>query len=297
MEKRLNIAIVGLGVIGGSFAWALKEQTDYNVRVLGLDHDPETLSLALEAGAIDAGELVNKMILQEADLVILTLYPNAIVDFVRTHRDEFKKGAILTDSTGIKGNIVDQVVPILPEGVDFIFGHPMAGKESQGFAYADADTFQDANYLLTPIATNKEENVAFLTALLKTLGFKRVRQVEAQVHDEMIAFVSQLCHVLAVSLINSDEAGRDTAAFVGDTYRELTRIAKINGPLWSELFLNNKTELLTVMENFESQFQLMKQAIKQEDEAGLIGLFEEATARRVKLEQSDSKLQGRQHSI
>lgn len=291
MQKPLNIAIVGLGVIGGSFAWALKKQTKYPVRVLGIDHDQDTLTQALDAGAIDHGEMMNETILQKADLVILTLYPSAIVDFVKTHREEFKKGAIITDTTGVKGDIVDQVLPILPEGVDFIFGHPMAGKESQGFTYADADVFQDANYLLTPVESNLEDNLTFLTTLLKTLGFKRVRQVEAQVHDEMIGFVSQLSHVLAVSLINSDEEGRDTAAFVGDTYRELTRIAKINAPLWTELFLHNKKELLTVMDNFETQFQQMKQAIEMEDEASLMGLFEEATARRIDLEKSDSKLQ------
>ena len=291
MQKPLNIAIVGLGVIGGSFAWALKKQTKYPVRVLGIDHDQDTLTQALDAGAIDHGEMMNETILQMADLVILTLYPSAIVDFVKTHREEFKKGAIITDTTGVKGDIVEQVLPILPEGVDFIFGHPMAGKESQGFTYADADVFQDANYLLTPVEFNLEENLTFLTTLLKTLGFKRVRKVEAQVHDEMIGFVSQLSHVLAVSLINSDDEERDTAAFVGDTYRELTRIAKINAPLWTELFLHNKKELLTVMDNFETQFQLMKQAIEMEDADSLMGLFEEATARRIDLEKSDSKLQ------
>ena len=291
MQKPLNIAIVGLGVIGGSFAWALKKQTKYPVRVLGIDHDQDTLTQALDAGAIDHGEMMNETILQMADLVILTLYPSAIVDFVKTHREEFKKGAIITDTTGVKGDIVEQVLPILPEGVDFIFGHPMAGKESQGFTYADADVFQDANYLLTPVEFNLEENLTFLTTLLKTLGFKRVRKVEAQVHDEMIGFVSQLSHVLAVSLINSDDEERDTAAFVGDTYRELTRIPKINAPLWPELCLHNKKELLTVMDNFETQFQLMKQAIEMEDADSLMGLFEEATARRIDLEKSDSKLQ------
>lgn len=293
MEKPLNVAIVGLGVIGGSFAWGLKKQTKYPVRLFGIDHHPETLEQALEQGAIDEGELVNKTLLQQADLVILTLYPDAIVDFVKTHREDFKKGAILTDTTGVKGDIIDQILPILPKDVDFVFGHPMAGKESQGFAYADAESFKDANYLLTPIASNKEENIEFLTDLFKTLGFKRVRQVKAQVHDEMIAFVSQLCHVIAVSLINSDIEGRETATFVGDTYRELTRIAKINGPLWSELFIHNKDELLNAMNNFENQFQLMKQAIEQEEDDALVALFEESTSRRERLEQADLKLQGK----
>ena len=290
MQKPLNVAIVGLGVIGGSFAYGLKQQSDYPVHIMGIDHDADTLKQALEAGAIDEGEMVNASILGKADLVILTLYPSGVVHFVETHREEFKEGAILTDTTGIKGDIVDEVLPILPKGVDFIFGHPMAGKESKGFAFADADSFRDANYLITPVEINSEENLDFVTDLLKSLGFKRVRRVEPQVHDEMIAFVSQLCHVIAVSLINSDEKGRDTADFVGDTYRELTRIAKINGELWSELFLYNKDELLGAMDNFEQQFRLMRTAIEGNDEKGLVSLFEESTARRIDLEKSDSKL-------
>lgn len=291
MKKPLKIAIVGLGVIGGSFAWALKKQTDFPVQILGIDHDQETLARALEEGAIDVGEMKNQQILQVADLVIITLYPSAVVDFVKTYREDFKKGAILTDTAGVKGDLVEQIVPILPKHLDFIFGHPMAGKESQGFDYADGDIFQNANYLITPVESNQQENIEFLTDILKTLGFKRVTEVKPQLHDEMIAYVSQLCHIMAVSLINSDEPGRKTADFVGDTYRELTRIAKINAPLWNELFLYNKKELLTVMENFQRQFNLFKRAIEEDDETVLIDLLEEGTTRRTALEQADLKLQ------
>lgn len=291
MKKPLKIAIVGLGVIGGSFAKALKKQREFAVHLMGIDHNPETLEQALQEGAIDEGEISNQSILEKADLVIITLYPSDVVDFVETHRNTFKVDAILTDATGIKGDLVDEILPLLPEGIDFVFGHPMAGKESQGFAYADGDIFQDANYLITPIESNKQENLDFLTQIFKTLGFKRVSQVDPQVHDEMIAYVSQLSHIIAVSLINSDKPGRATADFVGDTYRELTRIAKINVPLWNELFLYNKKELLTVMDSFQSQFNLLKTAIEQEDQDTLTDLLEEATSRRTALEQADLKLQ------
>ncbi|HIZ71373.1 MAG TPA: prephenate dehydrogenase [Candidatus Atopostipes pullistercoris] len=291
MRKTLKIAIVGLGVIGGSFALALKKQKEFPVYLMGIDHDPNTLNQALRKGAIDYGETNNQNILQQADLVIITLYPTDVVDFIKTHRKEFKEGAILTDTTGVKGHLVDQILPIIPEKVDFIFGHPMAGKESQGFEYADGDVFEEANYLITPIESNKQENIKFLTTILKTIGFKRVSEVNPQLHDEMIAFVSQLCHILAVSLINSDESGRETAEFVGDTYRELTRIAKINAPLWCELFLYNKKELLKAMENFQDQFNLLKIAIEKEDHTALTDLLTEATSRRKELEQADLKLQ------
>ena len=290
MEKPLNIAIIGLGVIGGSFALALKKQKEIPVHLMGIDHDSKTLDRALEEGAIDYGETRNQSILQKADLVIITLYPSDVVDFVKTHRNDFKAGAILTDTTGIKGDLVDQILPVLPEGIDFIFGHPMAGKESQGFNYADGDIFQNANYLITPVESNKQENIDLLTRIFKTLGFKRVSEVDPQTHDEMIAFVSQLCHIIAVSLINSDVPERNTADFVGDTYRELTRIAKINAPLWNELFLYNKKELLTVMKNFENQFNQLKIAIEEDNQASLTDMLVEATSRRTALEQADSKL-------
>lgn len=290
MQKSLNIAIIGLGVIGGSFALALKKQKEIPVHLMGIDHDPKTLERALEEGAIDYGESSNQSILQKADLVIITLYPSDVVDFVKTNREIFKEGAILTDTAGVKGDLVDQVLPVLPEGADFIFGHPMAGKESQGFNYADGDIFQNANYLITPVESNKQENIDLFTRILKAVGFKRISEVSPQSHDEMIAYVSQLCHIIAVSLINSDIPGRDTADFVGDTYRELTRIAKINAPLWNELFLYNKKELLTVMENFENQFNQLKIAIEEDNQASLTDMLVEATSRRTALEQADSKL-------
>lgn len=290
MSKPLKIAIVGLGVIGGSFALALKKQTELSVQVMGIDHDPQTLEQALQAGAIDYGEIENKSILQAADLVIITLYPNAVASFVEKHREEFKRGSIVTETTGIKGELIKELVPILPEGIDFIFGHPMAGKESQGFAYADGEVFHDANYLITPMASNQRENIDRLTQILKIVGFKNVSEVSAQTHDEMIAFVSQLCHMMAVSLINSDLPGRETADFVGDTYRELTRIAKINAPLWNELFLYNRQELLLAMDNFQEQFNLLKTALEEEDESSLTDRLEEATSRRIALEEADAKL-------
>src|SRR5699024_12346875 len=127
MQKTLNIAIVGLGVIGGSFAWALKEQKEFPVHLMGMDHDPKTLEQALQEGAIDYGETNNQTILQQADLVIITLYPNDIVNFVETHRSDFKEGTILIDTTGVKGNLVNQIISVLSVDVDFIFDLAMEG--------------------------------------------------------------------------------------------------------------------------------------------------------------------------
>src|SRR5699024_2137958 len=177
MRKTLKIAIVGLGVIGGSFALALKKQKEFPVYLMGIDHDPNTLNQALRKGAIDYGETNKQNILQQAELVIITIDPLNYVHFIKTHRKEFKEVAILTDTTGVKAHLVDQILPIITEKVDFIFGHPMAGKESQNFEYADGDVFEEANYLITPIESNKQENIKFLTTILKTIGFKRVSEV------------------------------------------------------------------------------------------------------------------------
>ena len=254
----MEIAVVGLGVIGGSFVKALHRIKHPEDSIYGIDIDQTTLDFAREGGYIVYGEHKNETILQEADLVIMGLYPEAMKDFLKEHMDEFKKDAIILDTSGVKQILLKDIDTYFPPQADLILGHPMAGRESRGFAFADGNIYDNANFLLTPIKSNKEENIEYIVDLLYEIGFGRVTITTPEIHDEMIAFVSQLSHVLSVSLINSDKEGRDTAAFVGDTYRELTRVAKINAPLWSELFLYNKNELLNVMDNFEIQFQLMK---------------------------------------
>ena len=165
----------------------------------------------------------------------------------------------------------------------------MAGREDRGIGYADAKVFKDANYLLTPVENNHPDNIAFLYDLLKRIGLKRVSLVSPEKHDEMIAFTSQLCHVIAVALINSDDPERNTVQYIGDSYRDLTRIAKINEDLWSELFQENKQELLRAMDDFEAQFALMKEAVQNDDLASMRTQFKESTKRRKQLEDADLK--------
>ncbi|AMB99864.1 hypothetical protein AWM75_07745 [Aerococcus urinaehominis] len=287
-----KIAIVGLGVIGGSFAKALAAQDKFPVEVMGIDHNLATLQRAQADGVISRGEARNQTILQEADLVIITLYPFDLVDFIRSHQDEFKAGAIITDATGVKGAMVEEVWQLLPAGLDFIAGHPMAGKENQGYDYADGTVYQDANYLLMPDDRNDPAHVQALTELIYSLGFKRVSQVSAHQHDAMIAYTSQLCHVLSVALINADQNQAETIRYVGDSYRDLTRIAKINGELWTQLFVTNKDQLLPVIDAFAEQLQGIRQALADDDYAQLNAYFDESSQRRLRLEQADVKLQG-----
>lgn len=197
-----KIAIVGLGVVGGSLAKGLKENPVADEEVLAIDINPKTIETALEQGVIDRGETENKTILQEADIVFICLYPNAMRDFLVNHQDEFKKGAILTDVVGVKQALLNQIIDVIPPQVDFIFGHPMAGREKTGFDFADARVLKGANYLLTIRPENTPENIETLSAIIHRIGFKRITNVTPQKHDDMIAFTSQLTHAIAVALVN-----------------------------------------------------------------------------------------------
>lgn len=277
----MKIVIVGLGVIGGSFAMALNE-AGYK-EVFGIDTNQETIKKAEELGIIKKGSPKGEEFLKEADLVIISIYPKLVKNFVESNKDNFKNGAIITDATGIKGMFINEITKILPENVDFVFGHPMAGREKRGIDFASSKVFKGANYIITPVERNKEENIKVIEDLAYEIGFKRVRRITPEFHDEMIGFTSQLPHAMAVALINSDEEGRDTGSFIGDSYRDLTRIANINEDLWSELFLGNKDNLLKAINNFELQLDLIKKAIYDNDKEALKKYFIKSTKRREKL--------------
>ncbi len=285
----MDIAIVGLGVIGGTFAKAIRHH-DNSHRIMAIDTNHEALKLAEEQGFIDYGETMNETILQQADLVIFALYPEVMKHYVRTHQDDFKAGAIITDTTGVKRMVIASMADVIPEQVDFIFGHPMAGREKRGFEYADASVFEGANYVITPTEDNDPDNIEWFKAFLSDLGFKRVTMTDADTHDEMIAHTSQLTHAIAVALINSDDRSHETIRFIGDSYRDLTRIANMNEKLWPELFMNNKDHLITYIERFEEAFKELKTAIQEDDAHKMEQIFKESTARRIKLQESDLRI-------
>ncbi|EQF24819.1 prephenate dehydrogenase family protein [Clostridioides difficile CD160] len=278
----MNIVIVGLGVIGGSFAKALKKAGYENV--FGVDVDLETLKKAEETKIIKKGSTTGNDFFKEADLIILSIYPRLIVDFLNNNKEFFKKGTIITDTTGIKEAIINDVLKIIPDDIDFIFGHPMAGREKKGIDFASEQVFKGANYIITPTGRNNIKNLELVENLILEIGFKRVKKLTSQKHDEIIAFTSQLPHVMAVALINSDEEDRDTGKFIGDSYRDLTRIANMNEDLWSELFLGNRDNLLKSIENFESEVNLIKDAIFNNDKNKLVEYFKKSSIRREILE-------------
>lgn len=273
------ITVVGLGVIGGSFVKALKGQGH---QVYGIDIDRNTLEQAKKEGYILEGYPDGKEIIPQSDLTIICLYPSLVLDFIKNN--QFKKGSIITDAVGIKSYFLQAAMNIIDSDVEFVSGHPMAGREKRGFAYADKEVFKNANYILIEHPVNKKECINFMERFVNTLGFKSVKIMSPQAHDEIISFTSQLPHAIAVALINSDNEKYDTGKYIGDSYRDLTRIANINEDLWSELFLRNHENLLASIEAFEKQLDLIKKGLCENDERLLKRLFVSSSKRREKLE-------------
>lgn len=277
----MKIVVVGLGVIGGSYAMALKE-AGYD-DVYGIDINEESLEKAKKLGLIKEGFTNGQEIVKSADFIIISLYPRLVKQFIIDNKDNFKDGAVITDAIGIKKLFIEDIVKILPKNIDFVFGHPMAGREKKGIDFASSQVFKGANYILTPVDRNKEENLNMIENLAYKIGFKRVKRITPDYHDDMIGYTSQLPHSLAVALVNSDVEGRETGSFIGDSYRDLTRIAIINEDLWSELFLGNKANLLASIENFEIELDKIKDAIENDDKEALKEIFIKSTKRREKL--------------
>ena len=277
----MRIVIVGLGVIGGSYAMALKE-AGYN-EVYGIDKNIDTLNKAKALGIIKEGYEDGKEIVSEADLIVLAVYPDLVKSFISNNKENFKDNAIITDVTGIKQLFINEVLDILPDNIDFVFAHPMAGREKKGIDYATNTVFKDANFLITVTDKNKIESLELIEELAYKMGFKHVKRICPKYHDEMIAFTSQLPHALAVALINSDIEGRNTGEFIGDSYRDLTRISNINETLWSQLFLGNKENLLQAIYNFEEELDKIKSCLENEDKEALRELFLKSSVRREKL--------------
>lgn len=264
----LNITIVGLGLMGGSYALALKKLKPK--KIYAIDIDEEALRFGEKNGIIDKGFIDPEIPLKESDLVIICVYPKMIKDFIKNNIENFKPGVLITDITGIKKEFVQEINSVLREDIDFVFGHPMAGREFVGVKYASEEIFKGANYIVTPMDRNKEESIKLIENIARNIGFKNVERISIEKHDEVIGFASQLPHVIAVSLVNSDNLDVDIGKFTGDSYRDLTRIARINTKLWTELFMGNKDNLIAQIEEFQENIANIKNALIN-DEAEVLG--------------------------
>ncbi|TDT71765.1 prephenate dehydrogenase [Hypnocyclicus thermotrophus] len=278
IENGFNITIVGFGLMGASYAMALKKF--HKGKIYAVDIDKESLLKAKDRGLIDEGFVEPKEPLEDSKLVIICLYPKLLVKFIEENKENFQNNAIITDISGVKCDYIEKIDNILQKKADFVSTHPMAGREKQGMDYADANIFQNANFIIIKKENNKKENVKLIENLAKNMGFLRVTKVTAKEHDNIIAFTSQLTHAIAVSLVNSDDEKFNTKLFIGDSYRDLTRIAKINSELWSELFLENKENLIYRIDNFIDKLETIKNALLNEDKDRLIKEFKESSDRR-----------------
>lgn len=275
--KDINFLIVGLGLLGGSYAKGLK---DIGFSVSAVTKNQEDIDYAVKNKIIDKGTTkIDPEIIGEADVVVFALYPHTFVRWIKDNQQYFKSGALLTDVTGVKGSVVYAVQEMLRPDVEFISAHPMAGKEVSGVRNSDPSIFKGANYIVVPTEKNTKDAIELCCNLGKMLGFMRVSVLSVEEHDKMIAFLSQLTHCIAVSLMCcADTEGMEK--YTGDSFRDLTRIARINDEMWSELFLSNKDDLLLEMEKFMGTFKELYKKIKDEDRDGMRAMMRQSTVRR-----------------
>lgn len=277
LDKNKKILVVGLGLIGGSYAAALSRN---GFEVGAIDRDPDAIGYAHEAGYIRHGSVAAEPdYIGGFDIVVFALYPSVLLDWVEKNARFFKKGALITDVTGVKSGIVFRVQELLPPGTEFVGAHPMAGREVSGVTNASPDLFCGANFIVTPTPANTEEAVRLCEDLGRELGAGTVSRLSPAEHDEMIGFLSQLTHCIAVALMSCKES-RHLVDYTGDSFRDLTRIAKINENMWSELFLMNRDELLSQMDLFLEHFTLLRNALERGDAETMKSMMRLSTERR-----------------
>lgn len=272
-----KILIVGLGLIGGSYASAL---TAAGFEVGAIDPRREALDHALSKGMVRHGRTeVRADYVSSFDLLVFALYPHVFEDWVREYGRFIRPGALVTDVTGVKDGLVERVQDMFGESVEFVASHPMAGRELSGVENSDPAIFRGANFIITPTVRNSAEGVEAVRELASLLGFGNVVSLSPREHDEMIAFLSQLTHCIAVSLMDCRECSH-FAAYTGDSFRDLTRIARINENMWTELFLANKSALLSQMDLFEAKFRELRDALAGSDAGTLREMMRLSTSRR-----------------
>lgn len=277
MTKDTKILVIGLGLIGGSYAEALKAA---GFEVGAVTRSQDSIDYALSKGMIDSGTTdVTREYVSRFDILVFALYPHVFLSWLEKYQDFIKPGALLTDVTGVKRSVVYKVQEMLRGDLEFVGAHPMAGRELYGVRNADSSVFKGANYIVTPTAANTEAAVQTCEDLGRVLGFGHITRLSPEMHDEMIGFLSQLTHCIAVALMNSKESSH-LAEFTGDSFRDLTRIAKINDEMWSELFLLNRDELLSQMDLFISKFGELRDALAAGDTDTLREMMRISTERR-----------------
>lgn len=276
--KDKNILIVGLGVVGGSYAMALTAAGYKNV--YAVNRSEASLKKAVQAGIVKGGSVNIEDFAAKADIAVIAVYPTGAEECARKLGALMKKGSLVTDVLGIKRYYSEKISAVLPDYIDYVPAHPMAGREKRGLDYASADVLKGANFIITPITRSTPGGIDAVKTLACDMGFGKIRTLTPIEHDRVIAYTSQLPHALAVSLINSDEEDSSTGDFIGDSFRDLTRIAEINADLWQELFIGNGENLIAAIDMFTAQLSAIRKAVEEKDRESLVKQFEKSSARR-----------------
>lgn len=275
----MKIAIIGLGLIGGSMARRLRGFRDCTIAAY--NRTKESLDIAMSDGVIDEAYSNPGDAMENADLIIMCLYPQLNIDFVRENVDRIKSGAVITDVTGVKGFIIKEMQKILPETVDFIGGHPMAGREVGGYKSSTDTLFDNAPYIITPDRTNSPESIKLVRDMAKYIGCREVVTTTPDEHDSIIAYTSQLMHIVAVALCENPLLER-SSSFAGGSLQDCTRIAVINEKMWSELFVENKEHLAYRITEFQECLETIKQATLNGDRDELEKIMKHATEQKLR---------------
>lgn len=272
-----NILIVGLGLMGGSYAKGLKR---IGYHIAAIDTNKDSIKYALENNIIDEGSnLPDTNLISNADTIIFALYPHVFIQWIKDFQQYFKSGIKITDVTGVKSGVVYDIQNILRSDVEFIPSHPMAGREVYGVQNSDDSIFHNANYIVTPTSKNTEEAIEWCKDIGRLLGFRKISILSPEEHDNMIGFVSQLTHVIAVALMDCND-NTHIVDYTGDSFRDLTRIANINENMWSELFLMNKQPLLNQIDSFINEMNTLREMLSNDDKTGLCEKMKLSTQRR-----------------
>ena len=285
--NNLNFGIVGLGIMGGSIARSIREnilnQKSSLGKIYAFDINQASLDLAKKENIIDQGFSKDdvKNMLQLCDVVFICLYPKKTIEFLKANKENFKTGSVITDISGVK-SIYDNMEEVFPTNADFVLGHPMAGGEKEGFANSNGNYFINHNYIIIPQERNKPESIKLMENLITAMKFSRITKTDCKTHDEKIGFTSQLCHVVASAMVESAEDPSITS-FGGGSFEDLTRIAMINAPLWTELFLSNKVALLKHIKTFISKMQEFETLIQNEDAQQLEDLLKDVRKKRIEM--------------
>ena len=269
----MKIGVAGLGLIGGSLARALADSGKHEV--IGLDRNRSSLLAAKMVGAIT--DEMNEKNIGECDMIFIALYPQATVEFVEIYAEKIKKGAIVTDCGGVKRPICGPCEKLAEEnGFIFIGAHPMAGTQFSGFNSSRGNLFKNATMIVTPKENTDIRILEKLRNVLNDAGFGAINFTTPEEHDKVIAFTSQLPHIISNAYVKSHTAVKQKG-FSAGSYRDLTRVSKLNEKMWTELFFANKDNLINEIDFLVERLSEYSSALKADDREGLVALLKEGT--------------------